>query len=337
MIITRTPYRVSLFGGGSDIPAFYRNNCGAVLGFSIDRFCWITLRKLPPFFEHRHRIVYSKIELVRHVHEIQHPAVRAILDLDGVGHGVELHHDGDLPARSGLGSSSSFAVGLLLACHAFRGHMRAPVDLASEAIHVEREILKENVGSQDQIWAAYGGFNLIEFKRDDTFSVKPVIITKERKKALQESLILVWTGQSRFSSEMMGKQIENVQRNTSRLGRLRDMAFRAWEILLNQSIPLSALGDMLHEAWVLKQNLAEGVATKEVDEIYARARAAGATGGKLLGAGGGGFMLFYVPVAAQAAVRHALKDLVLVPFSIGAPGAQVVLYEPNGFAENGNG
>jgi D-glycero-alpha-D-manno-heptose-7-phosphate kinase len=330
MIISRTPFRISLFGGGTDYPAWYRNHGGAVIGTTINKYCFISIRELPPFFEYRHRIVYSKVETVKLAQEIQHPVVRALLGERPEMPGVEIHHDGDLPARSGLGSSSSFTVGLLTALNAFSGKMIAPRDLAREAIRIEQDVLKENVGAQDQIWAAYGGTNHIHFKTDDTFSVTPVVLSATRRSALNGNLMLFFSGLSRIASEVAGKVLANMDLRRDHLARMHQMADEALSILQDDRRPLDELGGLLHESWRLKRELAEGVSTPHIDDIYEAAMVAGATGGKLLGAGGGGFLLLWVPKEKQQSVREKLSHLVEVQIEIGSPGSRVVLYEPNG-------
>jgi D-glycero-alpha-D-manno-heptose-7-phosphate kinase len=325
MIITRTPYRISLFGGGTDYVDYYRNNGGAVLGFAINKYCWVTLRKLPPFFEHRHRIVWSRIELANSFNDITHPIVKSVLASEGIHCGVEIHHDGDLPARSGLGSSSSFAVGLLNAIRAFRGHRISAEDLAREAIHIERDLVGDNVGAQDQMWAAYGGFNFMEFCKDDRFFVNPVTISRESVNELNKWFLLVFTGLSRSASEMAGKQIANMANAQSSLDRMKEMVFEAMDIL-HSGTP-EQLGALLHDSWKLKRGLAKGVSTDKVDDIYEVAIGAGAIGGKLLGAGGGGFLLFMAPPERHNKIRERLKNFVHVPFTIGAEGSRVVFYE----------
>ena len=209
MIISRTPYRISFLGGGTDYPGWYRENGGSVLATAIDKYCYISCRHLPPFFDHKHRIVYSKVESVKKIEEIQHPAVRAVLSKLGTNAGLEIHHDGDLPARSGLGSSSSFTVGLINALNALKGQQISKEDLAKQAIHIEQEILKENVGSQDQILAAFGGFNRIDFNPDDSFNITPVIINKDTIELLQNHMLLFFTGLSRFSSDIARDKVAN--------------------------------------------------------------------------------------------------------------------------------
>ncbi|MFO1321977.1 MAG: kinase [Burkholderiales bacterium] len=331
MIITRTPFRISLFGGGTDYPAWYRDHGGAVLATTIDKYCYISCRYLPPFFEHKHRIVYSKIENVQSVDEIAHPAVRAVLSEIPMERGLEIHHDGDLPARSGLGSSSSFTVGMIHALMALRGRYVSKEYLAGEAIRMEQSVLKEHVGSQDQVSAAYGGFNIIEFTRDDHFVVSPMILGTARVDDLQNHLMLFFTGLSRFASDVAKSKIDNFARKATELHRMRAMVDDAIAILQDAAVPITALGDLLAEAWEYKRGLSDKVSTPEIDDIYAAARNAGAIGGKLLGAGGGGFLLLFARPEAQAAIRKALSRLVHVPFRFESGGSRVVLYQPDGF------
>ncbi len=330
MIISRTPFRMSFFGGGTDYPAWYLEHGGAVIGTTINKYCYISLRPLPPFFEHRYRIAYSRIETVRTIEEIQHPAVRAVLSESGLSLGLEIHHDGDLPARSGLGSSSSFTVGLLNAMNALKGRMSSAEWLADEAIRIEQEVLHESVGSQDQIWAAYGGTNVISFQPDGSYQVTPVILPPEQRARLNDHLMLFFTGFSRYASEIAGKQIASLHRRQNQLMAMRQMVDEALDILQSDSRPISDLGRLFDEAWRTKRALSDCVSTEEIDEIYEAGLSAGALGGKLLGAGGGGFMLFFVEPAAQHRVRERLRDLIEVKFEIGSPGSKIVVYEPNG-------
>lgn len=330
MIITRTPFRISFFGGGTDYPPWYREHGGCVLSTTIDKYCYITCRRLPPFFDHKHRIVYSKIENVKTVDEIEHPAARAVLQWADVRDGLEIHHDGDLPARSGLGSSSSFTVGLLHALQALHGRMAAKNDLARDAIHVEQNVIGENVGSQDQVAAAFGGFNRIEFHRDDTFSVDPIILPKKRREELRSNLLLFFTGFSRIASEIAKSKIENLRNREQELQAMRLMVDDAINILQTPNEPIGSFGELLHASWQYKRKLSDRVSTPKIDEIYAAAMEAGATGGKLLGAGGGGFLLVFAEPEKQAAVRERLKDLIHVPFDFDDSGSRVVLYQPDG-------
>jgi D-glycero-alpha-D-manno-heptose-7-phosphate kinase len=330
MIVSRTPFRVSLFGGGTDYPAWYREHGGAVLGLAIDKYCYISVRRLPPFFVHRSRIVYSQVELVSEVCEIQHPAVRGILSDLGINDGLEIHHDADLPARSGLGSSSSFTVGLLNALHALNSKMMSKRDLALEAIRIEQEVLKEEVGSQDQLWASYGGFNRFDFLRDGDFTVSPIIVSPERRRELNQSLMLCFTGFSRFATDFAHDQVKNISNRKTQLTALHKMVDGAIEILTDEKTPLRELGRLLHESWLLKRELADSVSNRQVDEIYEAAREAGALGGKLLGAGGGGFMVFYAEGPAQKRICERLKNLIFVSIGIDNDGSKIVLYQPDG-------
>jgi D-glycero-alpha-D-manno-heptose-7-phosphate kinase len=330
MIISRTPFRVSLFGGGTDYPAWFRENGGAALGLAIDKYCYISVRRLPPFFEHRSRIVYSQVELVKAASEIRHPAVRAILTDMGVKEGLEIHHDADLPARSGLGSSSSFTVGLLNAIYALHSKMISKQELAREAIRIEQDVLKEQVGSQDQLWAAYGGFNRLEFLHDGTFAVSPIIISSERREEFNRSLMLFFTGFSRFATDFAQDQVRNIGNRKSQLTALHKMVDSAMATLADEKAPLRGLGELLHESWRLKRELADSVSNPQIDEIYESARSAGAVGGKLLGAGGGGFMVFYAEPAVQGRVRERLKNLIHVSVGIDNEGSKIVLYQPAG-------
>ena len=330
MIISRTPFRVSLFGGGTDYPAWFREHGGAVLGTAIDKYCYISVRYLPPFFEHRHRIVYSKVELVREVREIQHPAVRGVLGELAIDAGLEIHHDADLPARSGLGSSSSFTVGLLNAVHAMRGRMVTKSELGREAIRIEQDVLKESVGCQDQIWAAYGGLNKIDFFPDGRFEVTPVILPPERRRELRQSMMLFFTGFSRYASDFAKDQLDNLKSRAAQLTTMRALVDHAVDILRDERAPIRELGKLLDESWRLKRELADSVSTGEIDAIYEAGRAAGAVGGKLLGAGGGGFILFIVEPDQREAVRERLRRLVHVSFDFDTEGSKIVLYQPNG-------
>jgi len=331
MIISRTPFRVSLFGGGTDFPAWYLKHGGAVIGGAIDKYCTITLRSLPPFFDHRYRIVYSNIELVNRIEEILHPSVRAVLSEMGVDSGVEIHHDGDLPARSGLGSSSSFTVGLLNAVNAHQGRMISKAALAAEAIRVEQRVIAEHVGSQDQVWAAYGGLNRIDFNVDGSIDVTPLILPRERREDLQGHLMLFFTGISRLATEIEREKVANFGSREADLFGIRALVDEAGAILGDPSRSLDELGRLLHEGWMLKRGLSSGVSNSQIDELYRAARDAGALGGKLLGAGGGGFLLLYVPPERREAVRERLKPLISVAVRFVSRGSEIVLYDPDDF------
>jgi len=330
MIISRTPFRVSLFGGGTDYSGWFRDHGGAVLATTIDKFCYISVRELPPFFEHRYRVVYSVVENVQDVGEIRHPAVRAVLEYTESAKGLEIHHDGDLPARSGLGSSSAFTVGLLNAVHALRGHYTSKEALANEAIHVEQCILKEPVGVQDQISASFGGFNLIEFRKDGGFAVSPMILSRERLTELQDHLLLYFTGISRLAPEVAQTVIDNLHSRTDELRTIRQMVDEAVAILASPNRSILELGQLLDESWKLKRRLSNRVSNGTVDDLYGTAIRAGAIGGKLLGAGGGGFMLLFAPPEAQPRIQYALRNLIGVPFRFESAGSRIVLYQPDG-------
>jgi len=331
LIITRTPFRISLFGGGTDFPKWYDDHGGAVIGTAINRYCYITLRRLPPFFEYKHRIVYSKIELAKNNADIIHPSVRAVFQDKNITEGMELHHNGDLPALSGLGSSSSFTVGLLNSYHALNGAMSSKMDLAKEAIRIEQHVIKENVGSQDQIWAAYGGFNRIDFNRDGSFNVRPIVMTSDKREQLRSSFVFCFTGLSRFSSDITKSTLDNMGSRSRHLFAMRSMVDEATNLLEKPQLSIQALGELLHESWSLKRELSDSVSNSEIDEIYQAAQDAGAIGGKILGAGGGGFMLFIVEPAKKKAVEKVLSKLVQVECDFDTAGSQVVVYEPDGF------
>jgi len=328
MIISRTPFRISLFGGGTDYPAWFKEHGGSVIGTAIDKYCYISVRRLPPFFEHRSKIVYSRVELVKEVSEIEHPAVRGVLSDMAVKEGLEIHHDADLPARSGLGSSSSFTVGLLNALYAFNGRMISKRHLGREAIRIEQDVLKEDVGCQDQLWAAYGGFNRIDFHPDGTFAVAPFIMPPARRTELAQSLMLFFTGFSRFASDFAQDQIKNMSNRKNQLRMLRGLVDSAADILLDPKSPLRELGELMHQSWQLKRELADSVSNSQIDEIYDAGRAAGAFGGKLLGAGGGGFMVLLVDPDRRGQVRERLNKLVHVNVGFDNEGSKIVIYQP---------
>jgi len=325
MIISRTPYRVSFFGGGTDYPAWYRQEGGAVLSTSIDKFCYISARKLPPFFGEKHRIVWSHIETVSSISEILHPAVRACLPFLGFtnAEGLEIHHQGDLPARSGIGSSSTFAVGLIRALTEMRGQPLSKKEIALKALELEQQVLKENVGSQDQIAATYGGLNLIKFNPDGSFDVEPIGVKRERALELEKNLCMLYTGSSRLGGEVAAKVIAGMRDRTAELRQMRRLVDDAHAILTGGG-SLTKFGELLHLTWTLKRGLAEGVSNSEVDEIYKIARENGALGGKLLGAGSKGFMLFFCPPEKQAALKQALHRYVWVPFQFEWDGVTTI-------------
>lgn len=330
MIISKTPYRISFFGGGTDYPVWYKEHGGSVLSTTIDKYCYISCRRLPPFFKHKFRIAYSRIESVNEPGEIEHPSVREVLKWASLDCGLEIHHDGDLPARSGLGTSSSFTVGMINAIRAYQGFMTSKKQLARDALKIEQECIKEDVGSQDQVAVAYGGFNRIDFYQSGEFSVSPIIAPTDRLQALNDNLLLFFTGVTRFSAAFAKNKIKNLSQREKELFAMRDMVEQAVHIVSDRTHSLDTFGDLLHEAWRCKKSLSSTVSTPEVDEWYEKARQAGALGGKLLGAGGGGFMLFYVPQEKQDSVKAMLSCLVHVPFSFERAGSTIEMYEPNG-------
>lgn len=329
MIITRTPFRISFFGGGTDYPAWYEEHGGIVLATTIDKFCYITCRPLPPFFSHKHRIVYSQIENVREISEIKHPAVKAVFEWAGIEKGMEVHHDGDLPARSGLGSSSAFTVGLVHALSALRGRYISKEKLASAAIFIEQKMIREHVGSQDQISAAFGGFNRIEFHRNGTFDVAPVILPGERFGELQDHLMLFFTGFSRIASDVAKSKIDNFKNRETELQCMKAMVGEAIDILQDPKVPIDKFGELLEQSWKYKRGLSDRVTSPEIDQIYDDAKQAGAIGGKILGAGGGGFLLLFVKPELQPKVLERLSHLIHVPFQFDNSGSRVVVYYPS--------
>jgi D-glycero-alpha-D-manno-heptose-7-phosphate kinase len=326
MIISRTPYRLSFFGGGTDFPAWFRKHGGAVLAATIDKYCYLSCRHLPPFFEHRIRLVYSRIESCHSLDEITHPSVREVLRYLKIDRGVEIHHDGDLPARSGMGTSSSFTVGLLHALYALKGFMPSKHQLAEESIHIEQEVLRETVGSQDQISAAYGGFNHISFLPNGTFSVRPITLSQERLKELNSHLMLFYTGLKRTSSNIAESYVNNMEARRRQLRIMKDLIEESISIL-NNGDDILGFGELLHEAWQAKRSLSATVSNSFVDEIYESAVSVGAIGGKLTGAGGGGFMLLFAPPSRQREIREKLNTLIHVPFKIEFSGSQIIFFD----------
>ncbi|HEY5869920.1 MAG TPA: kinase [Candidatus Tectomicrobia bacterium] len=323
MIISRTPFRLSFFGGGTDYPAWYRKHGGAVLATTIDKYCYITCRNLPPFFEHRICVIYSKMEYCQTIDEIAHPSVREILRYLHYDRGVEIHHDGDLPARSGMGSSSAFTVGLLHAMYALKGQMVSKHQLAMESIHLEQDILKETVGSQDQVLAAYGGLNHITFLPNGEISVRPMTITRERMRELNAHLMLFYTGIKRTASNIAESYVNGIEDRKRQLRIMKDLVEESLSILSSDQ-DLSGFGELLHEAWQAKRSLSSSVSNSHVDDLYEQALSAGAIGGKLVGAGGGGFLLLFVPPARQPEIREKLNQLIYVPFKFEFSGSQVI-------------
>jgi D-glycero-alpha-D-manno-heptose-7-phosphate kinase len=328
MITTRTPLRISFFGGGTDYPVWYREHGGAVLATTINKSCYITCRWLPPFFEYHSRVSYTKVENVARNHEIQHPSVRACLQHMGIEEGVEVHHIADLPARTGLGTSSAFTVGMLQGLYALKNQMRDKHSLATEAVYVERELLGETVGAQDQVSAAYGGFNRINFNTDGSIEVSRILTPDSRLAELEQHLALYFTGFSRFASEVAKEQVKMTPHKKQELHTMQQMVKEGEAIITSLNRPIAEFGHLLHETWKLKRSLTEKISSPEINDIYEAGLGAGALGGKLLGAGGGGFMLFFVPPERRAALRMRLQKLLCIPFAFSSRGSDVVVYEP---------
>jgi D-glycero-alpha-D-manno-heptose-7-phosphate kinase len=325
LIISRTPFRVSFFGGGTDYPAWYRKHGGAVLAAAIDKYCYISARHLPPFFEHKIRLVYSKLEKVQTLDEISHPVIREVarfMDVDR----FEMHHDADLPARCGMGSSSSFTVGLMHALAALKGEMPGKRKLYLDAIHLEQDVLKETVGSQDQVSAAQGGLNHISFLPSGDITVRPVTITPERRREFDSHLMLFYTCIQRTAQDVAKTYVENIEKKTSQLRIMSNLVDEGLAILTGGG-EVASFGELLHETWQLKRSLSAMTTNDEVDSIYDRGRKAGAVGGKLTGAGGGGFMLLFVPPDRHEDVKAALPELIHVPFSIETAGTQIIFFD----------
>lgn len=326
MIISRTPYRISFFGGGTDYPGWYREHGGTVLATTINKYCYLTCRYLPPFFDHRIRVSYSRIEMCRNVDEIVHPAVRECLRLMDVHRGLELHHDGDLPARSGMGSSSSFTVGLLHALHALKGEMVSKQQLARESIHVEQDVLKENVGSQDQVLASHGGFNHVVFSTNGEIVIRPVCVPASRLQELNSHLMLFFTGIKRTASDVAKSYVNGFEHRRRQLRIMKDLVDESLS-LLSGNADIHDFGELLHESWMAKRSLSNTVSNSMVDDVYEEARSAGALGGKLLGAGGGGFLLLFAPPDIQDEVKERLNRLISVPFQFEHTGSQIIFLD----------
>ncbi|HJX13198.1 MAG TPA: GHMP kinase [Dehalococcoidales bacterium] len=328
MIISRTPFRISFFGGGTDYPAFYNEHGGAVLSTTINKFCYIFCRYLPPFFDHKYSIKYRKIEETRTIAEIEHPSARECLKFVNLERGMEIQHNADLPAMSGLGSSSAFTVGLLHALYGLKGEMKTKRQLALDAIHVEQDLIRENVGSQDQTTVAFGGLNKIEFGGPRKILVSPVTVDQEKIVALQGHLLLMFTGFPRNASEIAREQIKNTPEKVRELEAMMAMVEEAIKVLNSRNARLTDFGKLLHESWMIKRQLSSRIAGPAIDEIYQAGREAGAIGGKLLGAGGGGFILFFVAPELRQKVKEKLGKLLYVPFRFENLGSQIIYYAP---------
>ena len=329
MVITQTPFRMSFFGGGTDFPDFYREHGGAVLSSTFDKYCYVSVRHLPRFFDYRNEIIYSKIERVQHNADIAHPAIRNAMEMMDM-HELRLTYDADLPARSGLGTSSSFAVGMLNAFHALKGKYAGKRQLADEAIYLERELCAEAGGIQDQIAAAFGGLNRIDFD-EEGYRVRPVIISPDRKKEFNKRLMLFFTGFSRFSSSIQENTKKAIGDKTAELKEMLSLVDEAEAVLTDKHRDLDDFGRLLHHTWELKRGISGGISTDTIDEMYKKARQAGALGGKLLGAGGGGFLLFYVPSERREQLMKELQELLYIPFEFENSGSMVIHYAPESY------
>lgn len=326
MIITRTPFRISFFGGGTDYPEYYKKYGGSCLSATINRYCYITCRYLPPFFDHKFVVRYSKKELTQTVDEIIHPSARECLKFMEIKEGVEIIHTSDLPARSGIGSSSAFTVGLLNALYSLKGQMQTKRKLAFDAIHIEQNLIDESVGSQDQLAVAFGGFNKIDFSGQNEIFVQPVTLGKEKMEYFQSHFLFYFTRFSRYASEIAKDQIKRIPENLKELRAMKGMVDTAIDILNGPIDSINNFGKLLDEGWALKKRLGKLISNNNIDQIYEAARNAGAFGGKICGAGAGGFMILFVPPEKQPKVKEALKKLILVPFQFENIGSHVIHY-----------
>lgn len=329
MVITQTPFRMSFFGGGTDFPEYYKKNGGAVISTTFDKYCYVSVRHLPRFFDYKNELIYSKIERVKSEDEIVHPAIRNAMKMMDM-HELRITYDADLPARSGLGTSSSFAVGLLNAFYALKGKYADKRKLADDAIYLERVLCDESGGVQDQIAAAFGGLNRIDFDADG-YRVSPIIISPERKRELNDSLLLFFTGFSRFSSDIQEGTKKAIKDKEAELKEMYALVDEAEAVLTDKSKSLSEFGRLLNHTWELKRGISSSISTDSIDSLYKKAMEAGALGGKLLGAGGGGFLLFFAEPDARASVMKAMDELLHVPFEFENNGTGVVHYSPESY------
>ncbi len=333
MIITKTPFRMSFFGGGTDMPQFFNEHGGAVISTTFDKYCYVNVRHLPPFFDYYSELNYAKIERVRQIDEIQHPAIREAMRMLDM-HDIRLTYEADLPARTGLGTSSSFAVGMLNAFYALKGKYADKQKLADEAIYLERVLCNEAGGWQDQIAASYGGLNRINFK-ENHYEVSPIIIHPDRKKQLDDNLMLFFTGFTRFSSEIQQSTKQTMKDKTAQLKEMLSLVDDAEHVLVDKSADLNDFGRLLDHSWRLKKQTGSKISTGSIDELYEKGLQAGALGGKLLGAGGGGFLLFYVEQDKQPAVLDAMSRLMHVPFQFENEGTRIAYYAPETYIPRG--
>jgi D-glycero-alpha-D-manno-heptose-7-phosphate kinase len=329
MIISRTPFRVSLFGGGTDFPAWYRDRGGLVVSATINKYCYVNVRYLPPFFDYKLRIRYTQQEYVDCVEQIKHPSARECIRYVGIREGLEVQHNSDVPAMSGLGSSSAFTVGLLHALYGLTGRITGKRQLATQAIDIEQNWIKESVGSQDQIAVAFGGVNVIRFGPGDDYDVEPLLLTPAAISELESHLLLCFTGFQRNGPEMAADLLANMPGRCAELSEIRSIATHALDLLGQQPLDMCELGQLLDAQWQLKRRLSTRIATPGVDATYETGKRAGAYGAKLLGAGGGGFMLFLAPPERHCAIRAALDHLLFVPFRFETGGSRIIYYTPS--------
>lgn len=327
MIITKTPFRMSFFGGGTDMENYFREYGGAVLSTTFDKYCYVNVRHLPRFFDYSTELAYSKMERVTDAEDIKHPAIRNAMKMLDM-HEIRLTYEADLPARSGLGTSSSFAVGMLSAFYCLKGKYVDKKKLADDAIYLERELCQEVGGWQDQIAASFGGMNRIEFNMDGTYDVKPIIIHPDRKRQLNDNLLMFFTGFTRFSSEMQKANANGYAEKIKQLQQMYTLVDEAEKVLEDKHGDLDDFGRLLDNTWRLKRQTGGAITTDSIDDLYEKGIRAGALGGKLLGAGGGGFLVFYVPPEKKMAVMEAMRDLLYVPFAFEDAGTQVIHYTP---------
>lgn len=330
MIITQTPFRMSFFGGGTDMESFFIKHGGAVLSTTFDKYCYVNVRHLPRFFDYSTELSYSRTERVTSIEDIEHPVIRNAMKMLDM-HEIRLTYEADLPARSGLGTSSSFAVGMLNAFYALKGKYADKKKLADEAIYLERVLCEEAGGWQDQIAASFGGFNRINFNTDGTYDVLPVIISPERKKNLNDNLMMFFTGFTRFSSDVQKANAgtkETQEAKEKRYLEMLSLVDKAEQILTDKNTDLDNFGRLLDHTWKLKKQTGSAVSTNSIDALYEKGMQAGALGGKLLGAGGGGFLVFYVQPEYQEAVKDAMKELMYIPFRFEDGGTRVIHYTP---------
>lgn len=326
MIITKTPFRMSFFGGGTDMEEFFRQYGGAVLSTTFDKYCYVNVRHLPRFFDYTTEISYSKTERVKSIEDIEHPAIRNAMKMLDM-HEIRLTYEADLPARSGLGTSSSFAVGMLNAFYALKGKYVDKKELADEAIYLERVLCAEAGGWQDQIAASFGGFNRINFSADG-YEVLPVIISPERKRRLNDNLLMFFTGFTRFSSDVQKANRQGYHDKTAELKEMLSLVDDAERVLTDKTTDLDDFGRLLDHTWKLKRQTGAAISTDSIDALYSKGIAAGALGGKLLGAGGGGFLVFYVQPEYRESVMKAMSNLLYIPFRFEDGGTRVIHYSP---------